>query len=53
VDIGFAAVGVVLSIMLYLVVYVRRVLRIDVDWSVYAPKMIPAATIAGVVAVFR
>jgi len=33
--------------MLYLVVYVRRIRGIDIDWNVYDPRMIPAATFTG------
>lgn len=50
VDLGFACIGIFVAIMLYLVIYVRRILGIDLDWQVYAPNMIPTATGAGVVA---
>lgn len=48
---GFAAVGVVLAIMVYLTLYLPHVRHIDTDWNEYDPRMIPTATAAGVVAV--
>lgn len=43
--------GVVVAIMFYLLVYLPYIARIYLDWSTYAPNMIPTATAAGVTAV--
>jgi hypothetical protein len=51
VDVGLISIGIVLTIMLYLTVYLPRIARITVDWDVYDPRMIPAATAAGVASI--
>ena len=46
---GLAALSVAVVVMLYCVVYIRRILRNDFPWQVVAPGMIETATAAGVV----
>ena len=53
VAIGCVASGVVFAVFLYLVVYLQYVARVRIAWDVYAPRMIPTATAAGVVAALR
>ena len=50
---GAAASAVVFAVFCYLVIYLRYVARVDLDWGVYAPRAIPVATGAGVVAFLR
>ena len=50
IDLGFVATGVVLVIALYVVIYMPYIARVDIDSRVYAPKLVPAATIAGLLA---
>lgn len=42
--------GVNLCITAYLAVYLPYIRRIHLEWSVYCPRMIPTATIVGVLA---
>lgn len=49
-DLGFAAIAVLMVIALYIVIYMPYVARVDFDSRVYAPMLIPAATISGVLA---
>lgn len=51
--VGTAATGIVLVVFCYLVVYLRYVAGIQLDWQVYAPSAIPVATAAGVTAFLR
>ena len=50
---GLAASAVVGAVFCYLVLYLRYVARVELDWDVYAPRAIPTATAAGVVAFLR
>jgi hypothetical protein len=44
--------GVNICITAYLAVYLPYIKRIHLEWSVYCPRMIPAATVVGAVATF-
>ena len=50
--IGAATSIMVFMIFMYLVVYLPRIARIRLDWSVYAPRAIPTATACGVISSF-
>lgn len=52
-SLGYACMGVVGTLWLYLVVYLPYVARIDLPWSTYVPWAIPAATAAGLGAFLR
>lgn len=47
---GGVAAGVVLSVYFYLAIYLTYIVRIRLDWSIYAPGMIPLATASGLLA---
>ena len=51
--IGAAASLIVFGIFLYLAIYLRYIAGIRLEWSVYAPNAIPAATVAGLIAFLR
>jgi hypothetical protein len=50
---GGVAAGVVLSVYFYLAIYLTYIVRIRLDWSIYAPGMIPLATASGLLAALR
>ncbi|TMW64367.1 hypothetical protein Poli38472_012989 [Pythium oligandrum] len=51
-QVGLVCFGVNLCITCYLAIYLPYIKRITLEWSVYCPRMIPTATIVGVVASF-
>jgi hypothetical protein len=51
VDAGYVCFGVVLGILVWLTVVVPRRVGFDIDWNVYDPRAIPAATLTGALAV--
>lgn len=52
-DIALIATGFDLAVLFYLVVYLPYIAKIHLEWNVYCPRAIPAATIAGVIAWLR
>ena len=50
-NIGLIGFGVYVAITLYLAIWLPYVKKITLEWSVYCPRMIPAATVAGVTTV--
>lgn len=49
--IGLVLIGVVITIVLYLIVFIPFVLhKRDVDWNIYCPKMIYALTFSSILA---
>lgn len=48
--VGYASVGVFLTLGLYLVVYLPYIARIHLPWSTYVPWAVPAGAAAGVTA---
>ncbi|KAF4046234.1 hypothetical protein GN244_ATG01338 [Phytophthora infestans] len=51
-QVALVCTGVNTCITVYLAVYLPYIKRIKLEWSVYCPRMIPTATIVGVVATF-
>ncbi|TDH67739.1 hypothetical protein CCR75_008205 [Bremia lactucae] len=51
-QVALVCTGINICITVYLAVYLPYIKRIELDWSVYCPRMIPTATIAGVIAAF-
>ena len=49
-QLAVAALCVCAAVFVYLVIYLPYIARITLPWDVYCPKMIPTATLAGVVA---
>ncbi|OQS04007.1 transmembrane protein [Thraustotheca clavata] len=47
-NIGLVCFGMNCCITLYLAVWLPYVKKIDLEWSVYCPRMIPTATIIGI-----
>ncbi len=46
-SLGLICIGICLALAFYLVVYLPYVARIELDWEVYCPRVIPTATVAG------
>ncbi|KAF1778783.1 hypothetical protein GQ600_10430 [Phytophthora cactorum] len=51
-QVALVCTGINICITAYLAVYLPYIKRIKLEWSVYCPRMIPTATIVGVVAAF-
>ncbi|KAG1691322.1 hypothetical protein DVH05_026986 [Phytophthora capsici] len=51
-QVALVCTGINICITAYLAVYLPYIKRIQLEWSVYCPRMIPTATIVGVVAAF-
>lgn len=49
---GLVCAGINVCITAYLAIYLPYVKRIHLEWSVYCPRMIPTATVVGVIATF-
>ncbi|RHY28152.1 hypothetical protein DYB32_006944 [Aphanomyces invadans] len=48
-NIGLVCFGINTCITLYLAIWLPYVKKIDLEWNVYCPRMVPTATIVGVV----
>ncbi|KAF4319271.1 hypothetical protein JM18_007463 [Phytophthora kernoviae] len=51
-QVALICTGINICITTYLAIYLPYIKRIQLEWSVYCPRMIPAATIVGVLAAF-
>jgi hypothetical protein len=51
-NIAMVCVGINSCIAFYLTIWLPWVKRIDLDWSIYCPRMIPAATGVGMLGAF-
>ncbi|POM67321.1 Transmembrane protein [Phytophthora palmivora] len=51
-QVALISTGINICITAYLAIYLPYIKRIQLEWSVYCPRMIPTATIVGVVAAF-
>lgn len=51
-QVALICTGINICITVYLALYLPYIKRIDLEWSVYCPRMIPSATIVGVLATF-
>ncbi|RHZ28288.1 hypothetical protein DYB31_011591 [Aphanomyces astaci] len=48
-NIGLVCFGINACITLYLSIWLPYVKKIDLEWSVYCPRMVPTATVVGIV----
>ncbi|KAH7479885.1 hypothetical protein PRIC1_008563 [Phytophthora ramorum] len=51
-QVALVCTGINVCITTYLAVYLPYIKRVQLEWSVYCPRMIPVATVVGVVAAF-
>jgi len=51
-NIAVVAFGINTCITLYLAIWLPYVQKIDLEWEVYCPRMIPTATIVGLICAF-
>lgn len=51
-NVALTCTGINLCITFYLAVYLPYIKRMHLEWNVYCPRMIPTATVTGVVASF-
>lgn len=52
-NISLVCLGVFVAVTVYLAVYLPYIRRITTDWNVYCPRMIPTATVFGVLGSLR
>jgi len=50
--VAMMCIGINLCIGVYLIVYLPFIKGVDLEWAIYCPRMIPAATATGVVCAF-
>ncbi|CEG45532.1 uncharacterized protein PHALS_01822 [Plasmopara halstedii] len=51
-QVALICTGINICITVYLALYLPYIKRIELEWSVYCPRVIPSATIVGVIATF-
>jgi len=50
--VAMMCIGINLCIGAFLIVYLPFIKGVDLEWAIYCPRMIPAATATGVVCAF-